>query len=278
MTTAAVVRDAKPHIEELTTKGYCIIPQVFSQEQIDKALELTKQTFEDTKSKQSDRMPFLNRNQPMVYNLQAKHPFFTDLIFSLPFLEEILKHFLNDRWFTSLPEGDPNYILRSYLARSSGHRMPMHIDSLVPYTGPEVFVMQAAIILEDQDEESGCTVVVPGSHLSGEYTNQESFETAVPLRSKAGDLAMWDSRLWHGALENTSGRTRWSMIATFQRWWLKQAFDIPGNLPQEIYDGLTNAQRSILGYTSVPYDDETCGIDMKRNYEQLPKNVADYRR
>jgi ectoine hydroxylase-related dioxygenase (phytanoyl-CoA dioxygenase family) len=278
MTTQAVMSGAKAHIEQLEKTGYCLMPQVFSKDQVAKALELTKKTFEDTKSVQSDRMPFLNRDQPMVYNLQAKHPFFLELLFSNPMLEDILKHFLNDRWFTAIPEGDPNYILRSYLARSSGHKMPMHIDSLIPYTGPCVFVMQAAIILEDQDEDSGCTVVVPGSHLSGEYTNQEAFDTAVPLRSKAGDLAMWDSRLWHGALENRSGRTRWSMIATFQRWWLKQAFDVPGNLPQEIYDGLTNAQKAVLGYCSVPYDNETFGIDMKRSYKYLPKKVADYRR
>jgi ectoine hydroxylase-related dioxygenase (phytanoyl-CoA dioxygenase family) len=90
-------------------------------------------------------------------------------------------------------------------------------------------------------------------------------------------LVFWDSRIWHGARENVTGGTRWSIIATFCRWWIKQAFDIPGNLPQEIYDQLSDRQRAVLGFCSVPYDDESRGIDMKRSYALLPANVADYR-
>jgi hypothetical protein len=68
------------------------------------------------------------------------------------------------------------------------------------------------------------------------------------------------------------------MIATFCRWWIKQAFDIPGNLPQELYDQLTEREKSVLGYCSVPYDNEKHGIDMKRSYSLLPQQVVDYRR
>ena len=273
-----VMNDVKGYIERLETTGYCVIPQVFTHEQVSRVLELTKRKYDETRSSQSDRMPYLNRNQPMVYNLQSKDPFFLELLFYSRILEEILKHFLNDPWFKSVPEGVPNYILRSYLARSSGPQMPMHIDSFIPYTGPYVFIMQSAIILEDQDKSNGCTVMVPGSHLREEYTKQETFKEAIPIISRAGDLIVWDSRTWHGAMANNSGETRWSLIATFQRWWLKQAFDIPGNLPQEIYDRLTNAQKTVLGFCSVPYENETFGIDMKRSYDQLPKRVEDYHR
>lgn len=267
----------KKHIESLETTGYCVVPQILSGEQVSRGLELVKKNFNETLLSQSDRVPFLNKNQPTVYNLQSKDPFFLDLLFSLKTLEGLLKHFLNDMWFKSVPEGDPNYILRSYMARSSKRQMPMHIDSFIPYTGSFVYIMQCAIILEDQDENNGCTVVVPGSHLRAEYTTQEAFDEAVPVISRAGDLVLWDSRLWHGAMANNSGHSRWSVIATFSRWWLKQAFDIPGNLPQEIYDGLTDSQKAVLGYCSVPYDNETVGIDMKRSYELLPEKVENWR-
>jgi len=38
-------------------------------------------------------------------------------------------------------------------------------------------------------------------------------------------------RAWHKA-----ERSRWSLIATFARWWVKQNFDITGTLPQTVYE------------------------------------------
>lgn len=270
--------DLQHYTDELKKEGYCYIQSVFSPGQVEKALDLVKECYRKTAQTQSNRMPFLNRDQPMVYNLQNKDLFFVELLFASELLQDIFKFFLNDRWYTSIPKQDPNYILRSYLARSSNHQMPMHIDSFVPYTGPEVFIMQCAIVLEDQSTENGCTVIVPGSHLFAEYTDQQAFDQAVPIESRAGDLVIWDSRVWHGATENKTANSRWSIIATFSRWWIKQAFDIPGNLPQCIYDGLTDVQKAVLGFCSVPYDNETMGIDMKRGYELLPARVENYRK
>jgi ectoine hydroxylase-related dioxygenase (phytanoyl-CoA dioxygenase family) len=265
-------------IAAIERDGYCYVPQVFTSEEVSKALELVRNWFDKTVSAQSSRMPFLNRDQPMVYNLQSKDIFFIRLVLDCKLIESILVHFLNDRWFSAIPADAPNYILRSFLARSSNHQMPLHIDSFVPYTGSHISIMQCSIVLEDQTEENGCTVLIPGSHLSGEYCRQEAFQTARPIQARAGDLVFWDSRIWHGARANESGGTRWAVIATFCRWWIKQAFDIPGNLPQEMYDALTDRERAVLGYCSVPYDDEFNGIDMKRGYGLLHKKVVDYRR
>jgi ectoine hydroxylase-related dioxygenase (phytanoyl-CoA dioxygenase family) len=265
------------YIDAIARDGYVYIPQAFPPETVAAARERIQYWFDKTLSSQSARMPRLNRDQPMVYNLQNKDMFFLRMILETESIEAILKHFLNDPWFSSLPKDAPNYILRSFLARSSNYQMPMHIDSFNPYTGSYCYIMQCSILLEDQFEENGCTVLVPGSHHSGGYAPQESFDSAKSIEGKAGDLVFWDSRVWHGARANRSGGTRWSMIATWCRWWIKQAFDMPGNLPQEIYDQLTDRQRAVLGFCSVPYDDETYGIDMKRSYELLPEQVKDYR-
>ena len=265
-------------IAAIERDGYCYVSQAFTPDQVSRALELVRHWFDKTVAAQSSRMPFLNRDQPMVYNLQSKDLFFLRMVLDCPLMESILMHFLNDRWFSAIPPDAPNYILRSFLARSSNQQMPLHIDSFVPYIGSHVFIMQCSIVLEDQTEQNGCTVLVPGSHLSGEYCRQEAFQAARPIQARAGDLVFWDSRIWHGARANESGGTRWAMIATFCRWWIKQAFDIPGNLPQEMYDALTDREKSVLGFCSVPYDNEFNGIDMKRGYGLLPTNVADYRR
>lgn len=275
---ARVLPAASDCIAAIERDGYCYVPQVFTPAEISKALDLVRYWFDSTVTSQSERMPILNRDQPMVYNLQSKDLFFIRMVLGSELIESILVHFLNDRWFTSIPAKAPNYILRSFLARTSNHQMPMHIDSFVPYIGQHVYIMQCSIVLEDQTKDNGCTVLVPRSHLSGEYCRQDSFQTALPIEARAGDLVFWDSRIWHGARENVTGGTRWAMIATFCRWWIKQAFDIPGNLPQGIYDALTDREKAVLGYCSVPYDNEVDGIDMKRGYHLLPKQVADYRR
>ena len=53
--------------------------------------------------------------------------------------------------------------------------------------------------------------------------------------AKSGDLIIWDSRLWHGALENKSGLDRWALVATLTSWFVKQSMDIPRGLPKKIY-------------------------------------------
>lgn len=264
-------------IKQIEKDGYCRIPAVYGSGEIKRLLELVLLWHEKTRATLSTNVPYLNRDQPMVYNLQSKDSYFVKVLLGAPLVEEILIHFLNDVWYKQIPQAEPNYILRSYLARSSGAALPLHIDSFVPYVGPHVISMQIGIVLEDQTESNGCTVIVPGSHQSGRYVDQGALRDAVPIESKAGDVVIWDSRLWHGTTENKSGRTRWAVIGTFARWWLKQAFNITQNLPQEIYVDLTDKERTILGFCSIPYNNESQGIDMKRGYESLLQDVSGYR-
>lgn len=264
-------------VRRIEEDGYCHIPQVYTQEQVQETLDLAQYWRDQTKEKLVDNRPQLVQDDPFVWNPQNKDIHFLNMLFGPPIIEKVLMHFLNDPWYQQIPEDQPNYILRNLLVRSSKDRLPMHIDSLVPYEGNHVFVMQVSIILEDQTRENGCTVVVPGSHTSGEFVDQSAFETATPLETKAGDIVIWDSRIWHGAGENKTGGTRWAMIGTFTRWWLKQMFQVTRTMPQEIYDQLTDRQKAVMGFCSIPYEDETQGIDMKRGYDSLEDDVRAYR-
>ncbi len=257
----------KEYIEQIEQNGYCTIAAAYRAEETGRALSLVTDWYERTRLSQAETVPYLNRNQPMVYNLQNKEHYFLELLFSSELVEKLLIHFLNDKWYKQIPTGQPNYIMRSYLARSSQDALPLHIDSFVPYVGAHVISMQAAILLEDSTISNGCTLFVPGSHQAGEYVEQSALEDAVAVEGRRGDVIVWDSRLWHGANPSTDGRTRWALIATFSRWWLKQAFDIPNNLPESILHKLSPKQKAIMGFSSIPYNDETEGIDMKRGYE-----------
>lgn len=264
-------------VEQVDKVGYYRLRGVYEKQDVELALKKVRSYYELTRDNILNNVPYLNIDQPTVYNLQSKDCYFTHLLFKPRVMERILIHYLNDPWYKQIPQDKPNYLLRSYVARSSNKELPMHIDSFVPYLGDYVFVVQYSIILQDQDASNGCTVVVPGSHLAGEYTTQEARKRAVPIESKAGDVVIWDSRLWHGTAENLSGQTRWAIVATFCRWWIKQHFNLTQTMPQEIYEKLTDAQKAVLGYCTIPQWDETTGIDIKRGYDSLAQDVRTYR-
>ena len=257
------------YLEQIKKDGYCVLPQVLSQNQVNNFLTKIKELYKETKDKICQDTPYLNTNQPNVYNLQNKDINFIKLLFDNKEIEHILIKHLNDKWYKQIPQDQPNYILRSFGARSSNSSLPLHIDSFIPYQGEEVIAMQMVIVLEDMSIENGCTVVIPGSHQIGEYADNTKFNNATPLLLKAGDIAIWDSRIWHGTTNNKTEDTRWTIIATFTRWWIKQHFDITKALPEEIKNQLSQKEKSILGFASVPYLSEYEGIEMKKGYNEL---------
>ncbi|PCH95129.1 MAG: hypothetical protein COB85_04810 [Bacteroidetes bacterium] len=267
------MKAAQEGIGKIEKEGYYILKNQYGSSDIQKLLDLTIDWHKKTVDRQSASPSYLIGNAPNVFNLQNKDPIFLKALFASEKLEVILKHFLNDKWFKQIPSDQPNYILQSFGARSSTNAMPLHIDSYIPFISEYVIGIPCAIILEDQNSKNGCTIVVPGSHHSNEYVKQSMLKKATPIESKAGDIVMWDSRLWHGTTENVSGSTRWSILMTFVRWWIKQYHDVTGNLPQDMYDILSDKEKAVLGFCSSPHTDEFAGTDLKRGYDKLLKNL-----
>ncbi len=214
-------------------------------------------------------IPNQDRGQQTIYNLQNKSLLLVKALLGNELIEAVLVDTLNDTWHKAIPADRPNYILRSYLARNNQAATPMHIDSLIPFQGEYPLSVQLSLVLEPQDEVNGCTVLVPGSHQSGEYTEQSARDKAIPIETEAGDIVFWDARIWHGTGENQSGNSRWALIGTFVRWWVKQGYRITDALPDSIYSELTDSQKAVMGYCALPFLDETEGIDFKTGYENL---------
>jgi ectoine hydroxylase-related dioxygenase (phytanoyl-CoA dioxygenase family) len=274
ITKTDVVAEAVRSLDEL---GYAKIEGAFAEEDVNRARALIEEWAARAEEVTTGDKPPMAEDTPMVWNLQAKDPFFMDFLMRCDELHAVLARKLSDPWYRPLPADEGNYILRNYVARSSDVvRLPMHIDSFIPFKGFFTTSITCSLVLDASDVENGCTMVVPGSHQSGEWADQSGFDQGIPLEANPGDIAMWDSRTWHGATENTSGRTRWVMNATFTPWWIKQAYDIPRGLPQAIYDALSDRQKALLGFTSIPYPDEGVGIDYRRGFDALRDRVEDY--
>ncbi|MBC7544391.1 MAG: phytanoyl-CoA dioxygenase family protein [Candidatus Sericytochromatia bacterium] len=263
--------------EQLEEQGYCLIPKVYPPEQVARALELVTTWHEQTRDRIGQNLSRLFRDQATVFNLQNKDLFFIRMLLEPTMVSDLMRQCLNDQWYTQIPASDANYILRVFSARSSQGALPLHIDSFIPYQGRFPLAMQVSVALEDQTATNGGAIVVPGSHQWGEFADPQRLAEAISLEAKAGDVIIWDGRLWHGTTANTTTGTRWSLIATFERWWMKQHFNITKNLPGPIFDALSLSEKAILGYCSIPMDDETDGADLKHGYGAIQDSVEDYR-
>ena len=263
------------HAKNMSVYGYTIVSGMMD----DAVVALLKARVENlwtlSSSQELAGRPERDSKDKVVYNLQNKSKEFIDILGN-SFVERMCMSLLNDEYYRFLPSDVPNYILSYYNARSSGNKLDLHIDSYVPSPGRFTNAIQIVYLLDDMDESNGCTVIVPGSHRSGEYTDR-GLLGVKPVIAKAGDVVLWDSRLWHGTTENKVGSSRWALIATLTRWWMKQTMDIPKALPQNIYQELSDRQKALMGFCSIPPGDERERINTKCGYEVLKPSVNDYR-
>lgn len=262
------------HLKRLRSMGYTRIEAGLAPELTNTLLMNVQNQFERHK----DTMASVPSewDARWVLNLQNKDKSFIDLL-DLPIVVSLMKTMLNDPYFRHLPPEDPNYILGQFVARSSVKPLQLHIDAGMPQPGPNTTMVQLGFVLEDMDESNGCTLIVPGSHLLGEYSDRDLLHHH-PIPAKAGDIVVWDARVWHGSGANNTDGTRWNIVATFQRWWVKQSFDMPRALPQKIFDQLSNQQKALLGFCTIPPLDESERRTRARPYSDLPSNVEDFYR
>jgi hypothetical protein len=256
------------YINQIKKRGYCIIKNYFKNEEIQILINLVNKNYKSINYK---GLPSRDKKDKIIYNLQNKDIYFIKLL-QKPTIVEICKKFLDDEYFRLIDKKRPNYILSYYNARSSGEKLDLHIDSHIPYLGSKIFMMQFSIILEDQNRENGCTTVVPYSHKSGKFTNRKTKKIKY-INSKKGDLVIWDSRLWHGTCKNKTTKTRWSLIATFSSWWLKQSMDMTKSLPKKIFNKLSINEKIMLGYCSVVPINEYGVLRTKKKISEIKFNI-----
>jgi hypothetical protein len=113
-----------------------------------------------------------------------------------------------------------------------GREMGMHADLLLMET-PDgllydakvrlpVFRASLHIYLDDQVEEIGPTLVIPGSHLAGRKPRNEStWRGIAPKRPAfaAGGALLFRHDVWHGAARNTSTRRRYMIQVHYAIRW-----------------------------------------------------------
>ena len=256
-------------LREIQVYGYSHVKQIIKpavkKNLLSRVKKYYKESIKDTTMFKG--LPKRDRKDLRVYNLPNKNKAFIDLITNSQ-IEKILKPLINDKYYRFLPDKVPNYILNSFTARSSGYALDLHIDSMIPFQGNFPVSILLLFVLEDMNEKNGATVVVPGTHQSGKYTNRNLKNVKI-IKAKAGDVLFVDSRTWHGTKENKTKKSRWLINALFSQWWLKQQVDLVNSIPKKIFKKLTNKQKQILGFCSIPPKSELDRINTKCGYNFL---------
>jgi len=267
--------DLAGYVSDIRNSGYTIVKKFMSNE-----TRNTLKVLVDDFSSEKVVLNNVSSGQALdryVYHLQYKDVRFIQLFGSSNILE-ILQPFLNDPFYTQIPKGNPNFTLAYYNARSSVAPLELHIDSYVPSVGNFTTSMQISFSLEGQTKANGATIVVPGSHLLNKYPDRpRKCQNEIVLECDPGDAIIWDSRLWHGALANESGTSRWSLVATFRPWWAKQNFDPVSGLPENVYSQLSPVEKGLLGFLSLPPKNEMEKVALKEGYTDLLDSVKQYK-
>jgi ectoine hydroxylase-related dioxygenase (phytanoyl-CoA dioxygenase family) len=105
------------------------------------------------------------------------------------------------------------------------------------------------VCIDDFTEETGATLIVPGSHQRMDAPNKDFLKrVAIPVRCPAGSIFIFDSTLWHAAGDNVSGKDRLAINHQFTRSFIKQQIDYVRALGEDKILRLPARTQQLLGY------------------------------
>jgi phytanoyl-CoA hydroxylase len=150
---------------------------------------------------------------------------------------------------------------------------PWHSD-LIDIVGIDLahslhFLVKVHFYFEDLLPNQGCLAFLPGTHrLPPDYPRPriedvEHSPAVVKIVPKAGDTVLFNTHCLHMALDNTSPKTRKSLIYAYSHTWVK---NYANAVPRDFEKYATNRlRRQILGgeEEGVPYIDQRYDAERK---------------
>ena len=241
--------ELKSHVGELSEQGYTIIPDAVDAEYLAPAVEAA----EDIYRRESEIALRLGTSSVHCWSahcIVGKHPFFETFYLNPPVLSVCREYLGEDMVLYDATARS----IRPSEGREPGRGFQIHADrapfSIVPFEGGKHYPMAINVAwpVVDFTAENGATLVWPGTHKSCEIPDPDagypgSHQAVVP----AGTAIVWDAALWHASGINRSDHVRHSILAFFQRWWVKGMIDNTRVIPQGVQDRLLPEMRKLLG-------------------------------
>jgi hypothetical protein len=127
----------------------------------------------------------------------------------------------------------------NYTARI--HRDTRHLDVGTPLN------LGIILLLDDFNAQNGATEFLPGSFTMSEPGEAHFAAESIRLDGRAGDLVLFDTRLWHRSGANRTDRWRSCVLFSMVRPWMRQRFDMARMLHGTDLTPLQDSGRRRLG-------------------------------
>ncbi|WP_432467950.1 phytanoyl-CoA dioxygenase family protein [Agarivorans sp. Z349TD_8] len=221
--------------EDFMKNGISIIPSVLSIDLISKLkCELLQATEKNLRSN-SDRF-----DKGMVHNCMIHGENLLKLL-DHPILYKYVSIFLDNSSIVYA------YQSSTLFPKSKNYGSRIHVDC------PrfiENYITNIGVIfpLDDFNIDNGATLYLPGSHLKKNIPDENTFyKNAKQVVCKKGDMIIFNARLVHAAGENITNQGRYALTINFCRSYMRQRFDFPRLVPEEMISQLGNIGKQFLG-------------------------------
>ena len=246
---------------ELKSNGYLVIKKVFKKNQINKLKKLCDSIIHNKSYNKKIKKPNPSKHKlnthgqdDLIYNLQNKNYEFIKIASNKKILN-IVENYLNYGSYRKEPINLHQLTARS--PKIGGSEQTLHLDSRMPGLKFPIKIV-VTVMLESFNKKNGTTRIIPKSHLIQRFPKKkdDNKKSVRYIKGNPGDILIMNGSLWHAGSKNHTKNTRWGILITYVRWYLKQAFDIPIALPRRIKAQCNNGQLKLLGFYSKPPLDE----------------------
>lgn len=244
--------------ELLEGKGYFILPQVFTLEEISESRQLIIKYSENEEAKETHFHGAHQREinlQRRVWNLLNKGDIFIKMVENST-LNAIVSDFLGSEFHIGsiaanriLPggPGQEPHIDYPYWDMYKRETFPHNINYSVPLN------CQSVIMLDDFTEENGATAIVSGSQKESRYPDEDDFfEKMERLIGKAGDVAVFYGMCWHCAMPNNSDKDRSAILIQYLPKFVIPLEDQKRGVDKTVLEKSSLRLKQLLGY-NYPY-------------------------
>lgn len=232
------------NLECLNRLGYFILPRVFSSKELIQLRQKIDHVWDVQLNKYGSELLSQIGDEGQIRAMMLEDKSFLDLI-RHPKIFKYVAAVIGETAILHLQNG-------IVLFPSKKHNQArFHKDFPKDFLSSKLLSLNAFVLIDDFNEKTGGTWVVPGSHKFEEMPSEGFMKkNAVQVVEKAGSVLIFDSLLWHRSGENRSEGVRRGINHQYTRPFIKQQLNYPELLKGKI--DRESKQAQLLGFWSVP--------------------------
>lgn len=231
----------KQFMQDFEKNGWVVIPQVFSDSEIDTVIEefnSTKHIYNFYQDKRGIGAETANSS----HHTHITVPTMWSLLDN-----DVVEYVVNEAF-----QGPAiiNTMGLSEVTNQGVYTQKIHRDVRTNICDYRLY-LNTLIMLDDSTEENGATWIMPQSNKIDTAPAEDLFfQVSKRAIGKKGDFLVFDCNLWHCAGENTTPLPRRIITAFFSRPFIKQQIDIPRLYGEGFGECLSSRISQFMGYNS----------------------------